>query len=173
MEFQYTLSLDAFSVGQYFFPADTITFSRVAGQQTVSLEGQSFAGFALQDATLTPYPFEQQFLTIRTVAGADYAGSFPGELFMLKTAGILTPTIDHPTVTGHLSNFAYVVVALNPRVEPEGYLNVYPQYYETAVHGTLTETGIGIPEPATVALMGIALALLLAQSKLRSGSHGH
>jgi len=154
--YEYTLTTDAFSVGQYSFPAESITFTRLAGQSEVLLSGEFVrAEFG------NSYPFGLQSVTLFTGPAypLDFFANTPGELYSLHGYGFLVPTISAPDAISSALNFSATIKS------PAG-LNGCPNCpsYQTAiVGGTLTETALNLPEPSMAALTGIAAALLLAR----------
>ena len=142
--FQYTVSTDAFTVGQYYFPAATETFIFTPGQLSVPLTG-SFDGWALGSVD---NHYDGLYFTLN---GADksFFGT-PGEFAGLQTTFVTAPTVSNVPVMTSAPNFVVGV-----RMTPDTYEWQF-------VQGTVTATGFNLPEPDGFALMFLGLVVFAA-----------
>lgn len=134
----YTLTTDSFQAGGFDFPAQSLTFTRDWGHNTIDLTGMTFDGWQLGTATLSNGQFY--------INAADHAAlvpNIPNEFAALQTAA-----------NG-------VLVAVRPD---------WDNYDWQFVHGDLAITAFNVPEPSSMALMGIALILLMVLSRRHTGS---
>ena len=156
------------------FAANTTTFSVPVGALSTSLTGVSFDGFALDYARYTLFPSSgvAQLLLFAPPQPPQPLLGVP-ELTFIQTPLITMA----PNISGVTAVTTGRVFVVNMIEWAQGNGHPDPTTFYTSVRGTVTETGLNLPEPSSLALLLIALAVTalwqLARSRCRwSLCHG-